>query len=327
MKLKLLFTSMGLVFISASANAIVGGTDVIESDYPQFVNFGCSGSIVAGRYVLTAAHCEKTAAKSVIKDNPIIGFVGNPDWIANGYDVGIATLKNIHPVNTVSFLSDVPMIDENVHADIYGWSTGSLKRATMLTRAPLFNVPQALYLKFDNNGYAAKGDSGAPVLINNAIVSIENGTDGSHEGDNGEITSRIEYSRDFILKTINDWHSPTELKFTGTKTIEIQSLHVNNTNLALRQNNGSLSSGDVTVTGGSCITDGIAPFGICTLEMKSGPYEGKVVLDDGNEITINRGKKPTPPNPDPDGKSKGGGGGSLGWLTLLALLPLAWRRK
>ncbi|WP_305843089.1 hypothetical protein [Photobacterium leiognathi] len=78
------------------------------------------------------------------------------------------------------------------------------------------------------------------------------------------------------MSTINDWHSPTELKFTGNKTIEIQSLHVNNTNIALRQNNGSLSSGDVTVTGGSCITDGdVAPFGICTLEMKSGPYEGK----------------------------------------------------
>ncbi len=327
-KITILVFSLANFFAASSAFAIVGGVDINKSEYPQFLKIGgCSGSIVAGRYVLTAAHCEKTAANSAINGNSVTHFIGNPDWIANGYDVGIATLKNIYPVNTVSFLSDVPMIDENVQADIYGWSTGSLKRATMLTRAKDSVVPQALYLKFDNNGHTEQGDSGSPVLINNAIVSIHNGVDGSHEGDFGAITSRIEYSRDFILSTINDWHSPTELKFTGNKTIEIQSLHVSNTNLALRQNNGTLSSGDVTVTGGSCATDDVAPFGICTLEMKSGPYEGKVVLDDGNEITINRGKKPTPPNPDPDGKSKGGGGGSLGWLTLLGLLGCALRRR
>lgn len=327
-KITILAFSIANFFAASSAFAIVGGADVIESDYPQFVNFGCSGSIVAGKYILTAAHCEKTAADSVINGNAITNFIGNPDWVANGYDVGIATLKNIYPIDTVSFLSDVTMTDENVPADMYGWSTGSLKRATMLTRAPLFNVPQALYLKFDNNGHTAAGDSGSPVLINHAIVSIHNGVDGSHDGDFGAITSRIEYSRDFILKTVNDWHSPTELKFTGDKTLEIQSLHVNPTNLADRWNANSLTTGDVTVTGGTCVTDTIAPFGTCTLDVTAGAQSGAIKLTDNNIVTINRSaivEPDTGGSTDKDNNS-GGGGGSFGWLGLLALSIFAARR-
>ncbi|WP_305840286.1 GlyGly-CTERM sorting domain-containing protein [Photobacterium leiognathi] len=319
-KITILALSIANFFAASSTFAIVGGVNVNESEYPQFLqDGGCSGTIVAGKYILTAAHCDKSSDT----------FIVHPNYQINlGYDIALAKLTAAHPVNTVSFLSSIAENNEDELIHMYGWSTGGLKRADLLTRSPDATIPIPLYLKFNGNGHAEPGDSGAPILFNDKIISVLSGIDVGSGEDNGAITSRIEYSRDFILSTINDWHSPTELKFTGNKTIEIQSLHVNNTNLALRQNNGSLSSGDVTVTGGSCITDGdVAPFGICTLEMKSGPYEGKVVLDDGNEITINRGKKPTPPNPDPDGKGKGGGGGSLGWLTLLGLLGCALRRR
>ena len=322
---KLLLCSL---FLSTNAFAIVGGVDINKSEYPQFLQVGgCSGSIVAGKYILTAAHCEKTAADSAINGNAITEFIANPNYMAigNGYDTAFATLATIHTVNTVSFLSDLPLI-ENVQADMYGWSTGSLKRATMLTRAPLPIVPQALYLKFDNNGHTAVGDSGSPVLINNQIVSVHSGVDVSHPDENGAITSRIESSRDFILSTINDWHSPTELKFTGAQTLEIQSLHVNDTNLAERWNNKTLTTGGVTVTGGTCVTDTIAPFGTCTLDITAGAQSGAIKLTDNNIVTINRAAVVEPDTGGSTDKNNGGGGGSFGWLTLLALSIFAARR-
>ena len=310
---KLLLCSL---LLSTNAFAIVGGTDVIESEYPQFLkNGGCSGAIIAGKYILTAAHCDKSSDT----------FITHPDYqVTPGHDVALAKSNVTHAIDAVSFLSDVPVIANDL-VSMYGWSTNSLKRANLLTRSPREHIPKPLYLKFDNNGHAEVGDSGAPVLLDNKIVAVQSGIDVGSGEDYGAITSRIEYSRDFILNTINDWHSPTELKFTGAQTIEIQSLHVNDTNLAARWNADTLTTGDVTVIGGTCVTDMIAPFGTCTLDVTAGAGEGKIKLTDNNIVTINRAAVVEPDTGGSTDKNNGGGG-SFGWLGLLALSIFAARR-
>ena len=109
------------LFLSNSAFAIVDGTDVIESDYPQFLpTKGCSGAIVGGKYILTAAHCDKSSDT----------FIVHPNYQINlGYDVALAKLTAAHPVNTVSFLSNIAVSNEDELVGMYGWSTGVLKRA------------------------------------------------------------------------------------------------------------------------------------------------------------------------------------------------------
>jgi hypothetical protein len=60
MKIRLLALTL---FFAGSANAIVSGTDVSESNYQDFVvrlnvnGNGCAGSLVGGDYIVTARHC------------------------------------------------------------------------------------------------------------------------------------------------------------------------------------------------------------------------------------------------------------------------------
>ena len=319
---------------SASAHAIVGGTSVDESLYQQYVTYTagnqrCSGTIVGGKYILSAAHCMTNAKTGNIKDQRLIKFTTNPDdLLSRGFDIAIATIEEQYKTPTITFLSDLHVLDSE-RVDVFGWSTGALKSAVMRTYLINPNIPEALFLSDISEGHTDEGDSGSPIVLNNRIISIHGGK-ALNGNDTDTVTSRIEYSRDFILNTINDWHSPTELKFTGAQTIEIQSLHVNDTNLAERWNaTDTLTTGDVTVTGGTCVTDIIAPLGTCTLDITADAGEGKIKLTDNNIVSINRAAVVEPDtggSTDKDNNNSGGGG-SLGWLTLLALLPLAWRRK
>ena len=319
---------------SASAHAIVGGTSVDESLYQQYVTYTagnqrCSGTIVGGKYILSAAHCMTNAKTGNIKDQRLIKFTTNPDdLLSRGFDIAIATIEEQYKTPTITFLSDLHVLD-NERADVFGWSTGVLKHAIMQTNSINQSIPQVLYLSDIGEGYTERGDSGSPVLINNNIISVHSGSSRTVDTPNEAEGSRIESSRDFILSSINDWHSPTELKFTGAQTLEIQSLHVKNENLAERWNANTLTTGKVTVTGGTCVTDTIAPFGTCTLDVTADAGEGTIKLTDNNIVTINRAAVVEPDtggSTDKDNNNSGGGG-SLGWLTLLALLPLAWRRK
>ena len=176
-------------------------------------------------------------------------------------------------------------------------------------------------------GHTEPGDSGGPILQNDRMVGIHTNGIESADGVQRSTGYQIAPLRDFILSTINDWHSPTELKFTGAQTLEIQSLHVNDTNLADRWNANTLTTGDVTVTGGTCVTDTIAPFGTCTLDITAGAQSGAIKLTDNNIVTINRAAIVEPDTGGSTDKNNGGGGGgSFGWLGLLALSIFAARR-
>ena len=66
---------------------------------------------------------------------------------------------------------------------------------------------------------------------------------------------------------------------------------------------------------------------MCTYEVASNGYEGKVYLDDDELITINKGRSAPVTLPDDGGGDKGGSGGSLGFLSLLGLLGLTRYRQ
>ena len=333
---------LALASLSSTAYAVEGGQDVNWQDYPYLVYSHCTGTVLAGKYVLLAGHCGASVSSPFprmvhlsnqtdvmpISRNAELFEKTDDDFV----DIALWTLPQSVPTDKVAFIADLNAPETKVELgdDISFIGFGRDNHIPKLGRAintvtwMIDDLSESARFDYSGAAHSVPGDSGAPILnIYNNIIGV-NTSGGSTTSSGGE---RLRKAKDWLLTNINTWHSPTELTFTGGNTIEIQSLHVNPTNLAERQNNGTLTTGDVSVTGGTCLTDTIEPFGICTLEMKSGQYEGKVMLDDGNEITINRGKKPTPPNPDPDGKDKDGGGGSIGWLGLLGLLAFAFKRK
>lgn len=338
---------LALSSLSSTAYAVEGGQDVNWQDYPYLVYSHCTGTVLAGNKVLLAGHCFNVDLNPQRTLSLANGDVMNGVSMKTLYDtalpknqivdVAIWTIEKSIPTSKIAFVADLNALETKVELgdEISYLGFGRDNDIQKLGKAVntvirIFDTDGSSQFDYSGTAHSVPGDSGAPVFNkNNRIVGI-NVADNGKTDDGIKISSgeRLRKAKDWLLTNIDAWHSPTELTFTGDNTIEIQSLHVNPTNLAERQNNGTLTTGDVSVTGGTCLTDTIEPFGICTLEMTSGQYEGKVMLDDGNEITINRGKKPTPPNPDPDGKDKdGGSGGSIGWLGLLGLLAFAFKRK
>ncbi|WP_318479625.1 trypsin-like serine protease [Photobacterium leiognathi] len=340
---------LALANLSSTAYAVEGGQDVNWQDYPYLVESQCTGTVLAGKYVLLAGHCGASVSSpfprmvNLSNQTDVMPISRNAELFEKTdddfVDIALWTLPQSVPTDKVAFVADLNAPETKVELGDkisylgFGRDNNIPKLGKAINTIMRISSPDLSgNARFDYSGVAhsVPGDSGAPVFNkNNRIVGI-NVADNGKTDDGIKISSgeRLRKAKDWLLTNIDAWHSPTELTFTGDKTLEIQSLHMNPTNLAERQNNGTLTTGDVSVTGGTCLTDTIEPFGICTLEMKSGQYEGHITLDDGNEITINRGKKPTPPNPDPDGKDKdGGSGGSIGWLGLLGLLVFAFKRK
>lgn len=345
-KITILALSIASFFAASSAYAVEGGTPISWADHPYLVESQCTGTVLAGKYVMLAGHC----AASVDSPFPRLVNFSNGSSVMpthrnaelyyqdiNGADIALWTLPNTAPMNKIAFIDDLnnaattPQLNDEVTIMGFG-QNDSVPRLGMITNHITSTLYPEIYIYGHATQHTIQGDSGAPVFnsANRIISTMYSGT-----GSNDPATDLYEQNgvnlrlvKNWLLKGINDWHSPTELKFTGTKTLEIQSLHVNDTNLAERWNNKTLTTGDVTVTGGTCVTDMITPFGTCTLDVTADAGEGTIKLTDNNIVTINRAAVVEPDTGGSiDKDNNGGGGGSLGWLTLLALLPLAWRRK
>lgn len=342
--LTLLTLSITTSLFSISSYAVEGGTPISWEDNPYIVESQCTGTVLAGKYILFAGHC----AASV--DSPFPRLVNFSDGSSmmpthrnaelyykdiNSVDIALWTLPNTAPINKIAFIDDLnstadtPKLNDIVTIIGFG-QNDSTPRLGQITNKIISTLYPEIYIFGHETQHTIQGDSGAPIFnSNNRIISTIYSGSGSKDTITGMYDTNgvnLRFVKDWLLTGINAWHSPTELKFTGSKTIEIQSLHVNPTNLADRQNAGILTTGDVNVTGGTCVTDGdVAPFGTCTLELQAGNNEGHVQLEDGNTITINRTPEPKPePQPQPEG---GKSGGSMGWLGLLGLLAFAFKRK
>ena len=315
---KLLFT----LLLSSNAYAVTNGTSVNWNDYQDMVEMDCTGTVIAGKFILTAAHC--TNDNNIrFSDNTMVSSVARVDHLNwdtpdTGVDVSLWTLPSSRSSEQIHYFAnltnDISVQDQKLKLFGFGSTNNAdnpLHYATVNAHINTDKSPHIINGQFINQGQGIEGDSGGAWLnVNNEIVAVVK----SGYGDT-TFGTNLFYAKNFILENINGWHYPTLANTSnGSTTIKVQSLH---DPLSGQVNDMAYTSGEATITGGTCFqASGIQPFSTCTYIVES-QGTGTLHLSDSESITI----KPTP--------ESGGGdsGGSLGFLSLIGLLGLGLIRK
>ncbi|EKF9707524.1 TPA: trypsin-like peptidase domain-containing protein [Vibrio cholerae] len=323
MKKSLVFVTLAMA--SQATLAIENGSSLNWSQFSDMATFNCTGTVIGGKYVLTAGHCE-VQSKSIlfsdgsfktatVSNNPL-GY-GNPD----GPDISVWTLNTPHQTENIRFLANLnsePVSDGDI-ITIYGFAgTQQLKSAQTQISFAGTTKPD-WYASVDiGSGRTQAGDSGG-AWTNQAgdIVAVHrSGADGTM------LATRLSTSRDWLLDEINGWHYPTLATTSANRaTITVQSLHRNVTA------DSAYTDGAITLVGGSCLgNNAISAFDKCTYIVE-GSGEGKLYLSANEYVHVN---KPKPSIPDGGNTGSGGdsGGGSVGFgLLLLGALGLLRKKK
>ncbi|CAK3642105.1 trypsin-like serine protease [Vibrio lentus] len=324
--MKKIAVGLSISLLSSSVFAIENGTGVDwQNDFDDMVKNNCTGLVIGGDQVLTAAHCTDLTGITFANGDVVnaSGRVDHPNylWAPDGspYDVSIWFLPKSGSTQNIHYFADLSVSGISLGDDIkvygFGGNNPLSYASAFITR--LSDDYKTAFEVTSHTGEVIPGDSGGVSLKDNKIVAI---TRGGGVNDNVSNSTDLTYAKDFILETVNGWHYPTVLKGTGTQTVKIQSLHQNGVV------DSATSSGDVAITGGTCQTlPTINAFDTCTYELEvSG--SGQLHLTTNEVIDINP-VTPTPVPPPTTTPSSGGSGGSLGVFSLLGLAVFGRLRK
>lgn len=334
------FTFISFALLSSQAFAVENGTPIDWPQHDNTVRFDsqqtgrqglCSGTIIAGRYVLTAAHClEESELDSFTTSNldsyPASNRITHPNYFEDdGFsseDAGLVIMETPIAYKAIKFFN----IQEHKKGEAitimgFGGTIDTLNAVSLTFSHYHWSYDFSMYSDVVNiDSHTTTGDSGSAWFIDNEIVAVHKGSIfNSSTNERPTYGTDIRALQDFLTSNIDGWHYPTLADANGRTTITVQSLHQGGVT------DSAYTEGDVTLLTheSTCITKRtISPFEQCTYVIESNGDEGKLFLSNSESVHINK-----PEDNAGGGNSGGDSGGSLGFWSLLLLSIASLRRK
>ncbi len=294
---------LALSLCSSGAMAVVNGTPVDWSSHDNTVKVeGCTGTLVAGNYVLTAGHCfgeneeylivsDANGSRYTQLEGDIETYFVHPNFVSTLVTEDVALVKMSQPVDFrhIQFFKDLnePTFVEGEVVTIngFGGTDLELNRAELQLDSAPENYPFSMQAIQIMESYLTYGDSGSAwVDSNNDIVGISQGKS-FDESLNLNTAAGIDlhYARDFLLEHIDSWHYPTVADVNGRAVIEVQSMHVSGVT------DSAYVSGDATLIAeeSSCVGATLEAFERCTYVIESNGGAGQLHLSEDEVVKIN----------------------------------------
>ena len=356
MKKAILATAVSATFILMSypALAVQFGTTINWSGaHDNIVKNNCTNTVIGSDFIITAEHC-KNGGSVEFNNGSHVSVVdySTPFPIAQGEAryVDIALAKLAEKVKTTAFMPlSANAVSVGDEIKIYGFGryedSSEVKPLTYAVRGVSSQTKSTIHLTNIGQGNIVSGDSGGANTLNGAIVSV-NASSFMTEGDvidSSHTSLSNPVVNEWILETVNGWHYPTVVKTDSNTVVKVQSLNLGQvgdiTNVISTSGDVQIDYSGITCESMRTLTDGlggvieattsdIQAYDVCSLPVESTGNEGTIML--GNDvINVNPNVKPEIVEPEitPPTEEGSGGGGSLGFLSLLGLAFVAFKRN